>query len=83
MTKARRSPHPMTQNVDDLPAPDIKRWHIHRKAEVVRAVRAGVISLEDACRRYCLSAEEFDSWQRSVEKHGLPGLRVTYGKQYR
>ncbi len=74
---------PYTAHIDDLPAPDTKRWHIHRKAQVVRAVRAGVITLDEACRRYRLSAEEFGSWQQLIEEHGLPGLRVTHAKRYR
>ena len=53
--------------VEDLPPPGIKRWVIRRKAEVVAAVRAGVISLEEACQRYTLSVEEFLSWQRSIK----------------
>lgn len=67
----------------DLPPPDTKRWVIRRKAEVVAAVRAGVISLEDACRRYTLSVEEFLSWQRAIDKHGMRGLRATRLQQYR
>jgi hypothetical protein len=70
-------------SVDSLPSPDTKRWVIRRKAEVVAAVRAGVISLEDACKRYTLSVEEFLSWQRLVDSHGLPGLRVTRLQDYR
>ncbi len=70
-------------SVDNLPSPDTKRWHTHRKAQVVAGVHKGLISLEDACRRYRLSAEEFASWQRLIEDHGLLGLRVTYGKRYR
>ena len=70
-------------SLDSLPSPDTKRWVIRRKAEVVAAVRAGVISLEEACRRYTLSIEEFLSWQRLVESHGLPGLRVTRLQDYR
>jgi hypothetical protein len=70
-------------SVDSLPPPDTKRWVIRRKAEVVAAVRAGVISLEEACRRYTLSIEEFLSWQRLVDSHGLPGLRVTRLQDYR
>jgi hypothetical protein len=69
--------------LDSLPPPDTKRWVIRRKAEVVAAVRAGVISLEEACRRYTLSIEEFLSWQRLVDSHGLPGLRVTRLQDYR
>ena len=37
---------------DDLPPPSTKRWVVRRKAAVVMAVRAGVITLEEACRRY-------------------------------
>jgi Protein of unknown function (DUF1153) len=70
-------------SLDALPPSDTKRWVIRRKAEVVAAVRAGVISLEDACKRYTLSVEEFLTWQRLVESHGLPGLRVTRLQDYR
>ncbi len=66
-----------------LPPTDTKRWVTRRKAEVVAAVRNGVISLEDACRLYHLSIEEFLSWQRQIERHGLPGLRVTRTQDYR
>lgn len=69
--------------VADLPPPDTKRWVIRRKAEVVAAVRGGLISLDDACRRYTLTVEEFLSWQRSIERHGLAGLRATRVQQYR
>ena len=67
----------------ELPPPDTKRWVTRRKAEVVAAVRNGLISLEDACHRYHLSIEEFLSWQRQIEQHGLPGLRVTRTQDYR
>lgn len=67
----------------DLPPANTKRWVIRRKAEVVAAVRGGLITLEDACRRYSLSVEEFLSWQKAIERNGLPGLRVTRVQQYR
>lgn len=69
--------------LSDLPPADTKRWVIRRKAIVVAAVRGGLISLEEACKRYSLSVEEFLSWQRAIEKHGLPGLRVTRIQDYR
>ncbi|GEQ98187.1 hypothetical protein JCM17844_18240 [Iodidimonas gelatinilytica] len=69
--------------LDDLPPKNTKRWVIRRKAEVVAAVRGGLITLEDACRRYSLSVEEFLSWQRAIDRNGLPGLRVTRAQQYR
>ena len=77
--RARR--HPLT--VADLPPRDTKRWVIRRKAEVVAAVRGGLISLEEACERYTLTVDEFLSWQRSIDKHGLPGLRATRIQEYR
>jgi hypothetical protein len=69
--------------IDDLPPPETRRWVIRRKAEVVAAVRNGLISLEDACNRYKLSVEEFLSWQRLIDQHGMRGLRTTRLQQYR
>jgi hypothetical protein len=67
----------------DLPAPDTKRWVVRRKAIVVAAVRNGSLSLQEACRRYKLSVEEFLAWQRAIDRHGVPGLRVTRLQVYR
>lgn len=69
--------------LDELPPPNTRRWVVRRKAEVVAAVRSGVLSLEDACQRYNLSVEEFLSWQRAIRTHGVPGLRTTRIQQYR
>jgi hypothetical protein len=70
-------------SLDDLPPPSTKRWVIRRKAEVVTAVRAGLLTLEEACERYNLSVEEFLSWQSLIDKHGMRGLRTTRLQQYR
>jgi hypothetical protein len=43
---------------------------------VVVAVRGGLLSLEDACRRYTLTVEEFLAWQRAIERFGLPGCHA-------
>ncbi len=67
----------------ELPEPTTGRWVVRRKAVVVAAVRNGVISLQDACRRYHLSVEEFLAWQRAIDAHGVPGLRVTRLQIYR
>jgi len=69
--------------VGDLPKADTKRWVIKRKAMVVAAVRGGLLSLEDACTRYMLTADEFLSWQATIDRYGLAGLRSTRIKQYR
>jgi hypothetical protein len=60
-----------------LPPANTRRWVIRRKAEVVNAVRAGFISLEEALARYGLSHEEFESWRGAFARHGLAGLRTT------
>jgi hypothetical protein len=57
----------------DLPSPDTTRWVIRRKAEVVAAVRGGLLSLQEACSRYALNLEEFRSWERSIDRFGLKG----------
>jgi Protein of unknown function (DUF1153) len=67
----------------DLPPPNTKRWVIRRKAEVVAAVRGGLLSLDEACRRYTLTVEEFLAWQRAIDRFGLAGLRATRVQQYR
>jgi hypothetical protein len=69
--------------IADLPAPDTLRWVVRRKAEVIAAVRGGLLSLDEACSRYMLTVEEYLSWQHSVDKHGLAGLRATRTQQYR
>jgi hypothetical protein len=69
--------------LDDLPPPNTRRWVVRRKAAVVAAVRAGKITMEEALHRYQLTEEEFLSWQRAFESHGLPGLRATLLQQYR
>jgi hypothetical protein len=68
--------------IADLPEPGTKRWVIRRKAQVVAAVRGGLLSIEDACSRYMLTVEEFLSWQSSIDQHGLAGLRTTRTQEY-
>ena len=46
-------------------------------------MRAGLLTLEEACERYSLSMEEFLSWQALIDKHGMRGLRTTKLKEYR
>ena len=78
-----RGPNGSPLNINDLPPPGTTRWVIRRKAEIVVAVRGGLLPLEEACARYLLTVDEFLSWQHSVDRHGLPGPRVTRAQQYR
>ena len=69
--------------VADLPPPSTQRWVIRRKAEVVAAVRGGLLSFDDACDRYGITGEEFLCWQKSIDRHGMQGLRTTRIQHYR
>ena len=69
--------------INNLPNPNTTRWVIRRKAEVVAGVRGGLISLKEALLRYNLSLDEFRSWQRLFENHGMRGLRTTKTNMYR
>ena len=69
--------------LDSLPPPSTSRWVVRRKAEVVAAVNGGLLSVDEACTRYTLSLEEFASWQRAVDRSGMPGLRVTRIQHYK
>jgi hypothetical protein len=71
-------------SIADLPPPGTKkRWVIGRKAQVVAAVRGGLLPLDEACSRYMLTVDEFLSWQDSVDRYGIAGLRSTRIQQYR
>jgi hypothetical protein len=54
-----------------------------RKADVVAAVRRGLIGRNDACDRYGISDEELLSWERLIDAHGLRGLQTTRLQSYR
>jgi hypothetical protein len=69
--------------LDDLPPANTQRWVIRRKAEVVAAVRGGLLTFDDACDRYKLTSEEFAGWQQAIDRYGLAGLRTTRIQQYR
>ena len=66
-----------------LPPPETNRWTSHRKAAILIAVRAGVMSREEACQRFFISEEELVGWEVAFERAGIPGLRVTTLQFYR
>lgn len=67
----------------DLPPPDTRRWVASRKAAVVRAVAAGLISRGSALETWALSEEELAAWEAAVTVHGVPALRATRLRDYR
>lgn len=50
---------------------------------MVYAVNGGLLTRDDAIRRYAISKDEFEAWRHSVERHGLGGLRSTRIQHYR
>ena len=66
----------------DLPLSHDRRWTPLRKARIVVAVRGGLISAEEVRRRYELSMEELEIWQREFDSDGIKGLRVTRIKRH-
>ncbi len=67
----------------DLPPPDTQRWVARRKAEVLAAIRGGLLERAEARQRYSISDEELALWERAVDCAGVPGLRVTRVQIYR
>jgi hypothetical protein len=68
---------PESLTLADLPSPNTNRWVARRKAEVVAAVQAGLLPLEEALRLYRLTIEEFASWQRALLRYGTGGLKAS------
>jgi len=61
--------HPLA--VWDLPPLHERRWTPLRKARVVVAVRGGLISADKVRRRYELTMEELEIWQREFDRSGV------------
>jgi hypothetical protein len=83
---ARRSvpgPAEEVMTLADLPPADTRRWVARRKAQVLAAIKAGLIERAEARLRYAISEEELRLWERAVDCAGVPGLRVTRVQIYR
>ena len=68
--------------IADLPPKNTRRWVIRRKAEVVAAVRGGLLSLEEACARYTLSVDEFRGELTDILDSGPTFHAVLHGGQF-
>lgn len=66
-----------------LPARNTQRWVTRRKAQVVDAVKSGVLTDEEVCKRYSISGEELQSWIKLHDEHGVQALRATRIQDYR
>lgn len=59
------------------------RWVARRKADVIAAIRNGLLSIEEACNRYALTTEELIAWQAAYTRHGVNGLKLVRQQVYR
>ena len=69
--------------LDMLPPLDTRRWTARRKAEIAAAVKGGMITIDEACEMYKLTLEELVSWERSLDRSGMAGLRITRIQDYK
>jgi hypothetical protein len=42
-----------------------------------------MITIDEVCRRYALSVEEFLSWRNTIQRHGVQSLQTTKLQNYR
>ena len=61
----------------NLPPTYTVRWVARRKADVVAAVEAGILSMTEAIRRYRLSPEEYLDWERQYKAGELTRPRAS------
>ena len=69
-------PSRMDTTLLNLPSSSSVRWTPQRKAAVVRSVRVGLLSFEEASERYALTREEFRTWEAAYDSLGRRGLRA-------
>ena len=64
--KAVRGPNGETITLADIPVGNPKRWLPTMKARVIAAIDGGLISMDDAWRKYRLSRREYEYWKGAV-----------------
>jgi hypothetical protein len=69
-------PEGIRLSLADLPPPQTGRWVARRKAELVMAVRGGLLTIDGVCDRYALTLDEFLGWEQAFAQFGLAGLRA-------
>ena len=66
--RAVRGPNGETITLSDIPVGNPKRWLPATKARVMAAIEGGLISMEDAWRKYRLSRREYDCWKAFMDE---------------
>ena len=80
--------HPARRNefyltLANLPAPDTRRWVASKKIFVVRAVEVGLLTFEQASKRYSLSFEEFVGWRKLAANFDRSGVNSALRDAFR
>lgn len=78
-----RLPDGTTLTRADLPPHNTVRWVASRKAVVVKAVKHGLISRDEAKDRWALSDDELNEWAAAVDRHGESALKTTALQKFR
>ena len=76
-------PDGLVMSQADLPLAETRRWVASRKAAVVRGVAAGLISRDEALKRWSLSEDELLEWETAITTYGEPALKSTNTQKYR
>ena len=66
-----------------LPPTGAMTWGVRGKAAVVKAIRVGAITRDEACARYLLSLEELAAWEIGFDKAGTAGLSAKGSLKHR
>jgi hypothetical protein len=84
-TEASQDDPSLNEVLDRMPElPSLgQRWTVRRKAAVIEAVRGDWVPIEEICRLYTLSVDEFLAWERDIDRYGIHGLRSTRLQIYR
>jgi hypothetical protein len=57
-----------------LPPRSARLWSIRSKAAVIEAVQGGWVPIEEVCRSYMISVDQFLAWERDVQQLGVRRL---------
>jgi hypothetical protein len=70
-------PHGRLLTLADLPPTNLRRWYPYHKACIASTVRGGLITIDEVCKRYRLTVEEIQTWQRALDRSGVEGLYLS------
>jgi hypothetical protein len=68
---------------ESLPTSNTGRWVTRRKAQLISAIKSGILTVEEASQRYRLTLDELAQWQASFDQFGVRGLKATLVQQIR